>query len=27
MPVIGPPVNVAAGGMNRLPTTPNFILY
>ena len=27
MPAIGPPVNVAAGGVNRLPTTPNFILY
>jgi hypothetical protein len=27
VPAIGPPVNVAAGGMNRLPTTPNFILY
>jgi hypothetical protein len=27
VPGIGPPVNVAAGGLNRLPTPPNFILY
>lgn len=27
VPAIGPPVNIAAGGVSRLPTSPNFILY